>query len=334
MTMLQNTLSEKIPNWQESLKNILSEKGKKVISEVTVEQAVKGMRGVKSLICDTSSVSAEKGLIIRDHPILDITHILPEEVLHLLLTGDLPSDDQLADLQNQLKLHQDPPDYIWKVLEAMPADSHPMTMLSVAIQSMRVDSLFVEKFNKGTVKSDYWKWILDDGIKLIGVLPSIAAGIYRMRTDKNNRISNDPDLDWAGNFAHMLGVNESDDFKKLMRLYLMLHSDHEGGNVSAFSSLTVASSLSSSAIGRPSGNALSIMPLIRAAITKLCSTDSNSSNNTDGSVTLSMKVRSINMASADETMSGSKSVLLPSASAIAPVEEKLIVSRRLVIMSP
>ncbi len=87
--MLQNTLSEKIPNWQESLKNILSEKGKKVISEVTVEQAVKGMRGVKSLICDTSSVSAEKGLIIRDHPILDITHILPEEVLHLLLTGDL-----------------------------------------------------------------------------------------------------------------------------------------------------------------------------------------------------------------------------------------------------
>ena len=43
----------------------------------------------------------------------------------------------------------------------------------------------------------------------------------------------------------MLGVNESDDFKKLMRLYLMLHSDHEGGNVSAFSSLTVASSLSS-----------------------------------------------------------------------------------------
>ena len=245
MTMLQNTLSEKIPNWQESLKNILREKGKKVISEVTVEQAVKGMRGVKSLICDTSSVSAEKGLIIRDHPILDITHILPEEVLHLLLTGDLPSDDQLADLQNQLKLHQDPPDYIWKVLEAMPADSHPMTMLSVAIQSMRVDSLFVEKFNKGTVKSDYWKWILDDGIKLIGVLPSIAAGIYRMRTDKNNRISNDPDLDWAGNFAHMLGVNESDDFKKLMRLYLMLLSDHEGGNVSAFSSLTVASSLSS-----------------------------------------------------------------------------------------
>jgi len=51
-------------------------------------------------------------------------------------------------------------------------------------------------------------------------------------------------LDWSGNFAHMLGI-EGDDFKKLMRLYLMLHCDHEGGNVSAFSGLTVASALSS-----------------------------------------------------------------------------------------
>ena len=245
MTMLQKTLSEKIPIWQDTLKNILNESGSKVISEVTVEQAVKGMRGVKSLICDTSSVSADKGLMIRNYPILDITHIIPEQVLHLLMTGDLPNDEQLLDLQNQLKAHQNPPDYVWKVLEAMPSDSHPMTMLSVAIQSMRIDSLFVEKFNKGTVKSDYWKWILDDGIKLIGVLPSIAAGIYRLRVDKDALIPSDPNLDWGGNFAHMLGINDGNDFKELMRLYLMLHSDHEGGNVSAFSSLTVASSLSS-----------------------------------------------------------------------------------------
>ena len=245
MTMLQKTLSEKILIWQDTLKNILNESGSKVISEVTVEQAVKGMRGVKSLICDTSSVSADKGLMIRNYPILDITHIIPEQVLHLLMTGDLPNDEQLLDLQNQLKAHQNPPDYVWKVLEAMPSDSHPMTMLSVAIQSMRIDSLFVEKFNKGTVKSDYWKWILDDGIKLIGVLPSIAAGIYRLRVDKNALIPSDPNLDWGGNFAHMLGINDGNDFKELMRLYLTLHSDHEGGNVSAFSSLTVASSLSS-----------------------------------------------------------------------------------------
>tara|TARA_B100000686_G_scaffold9787_1_gene9892 strand:- start:2331 stop:3593 length:1263 start_codon:yes stop_codon:yes gene_type:complete len=243
--MLQQILSEKIPSWQKDLKKILDENGDSVISEVTVAQAIKGMRGVKGLVCDTSAVSADKGLIIRGHPVMDITHILPEEVFYLLLTGDLPNQEQLADLQNQLIAHQDVPEYVWKVIDAMPENSHPMTMLSIAIQSMRVDSLFVEKFNEGTRKDDYWKWILEDGIKLIGALPSIAAAIYRKRINETDRIDPNSNLDWAGNFAHMLGVNENDDFKKLMRLYLMLHSDHEGGNVSAFSSLTVASSLSS-----------------------------------------------------------------------------------------
>ena len=243
--MLQEALSKKIPAWQEDLKKILDENGTKVISEVTIAQAAKGMRGVKSMICDTSAVSADEGLIIRGHPILQIIDKLPEEVFYLLLTGDLPDQLQLSDLQNQLRAHQNVPDYVWRVLDAMPENSHPMTMLSVAIQSMRVESLFVEKFNKGTPKNEYWKWILDDGIKLIGALPSIAAFIYRKITKNNDRIDPDVNLDWAGNYAYMLGINESDDFKKLMRLYLMLHSDHEGGNVSAFSSLTVASSLSS-----------------------------------------------------------------------------------------
>ena len=243
--MLQETLSKKIPTWQEDLKKILDENGTKVISEVTIAQAAKGMRGVKSMICDTSAVSADEGLIIRGYPILQIIDKLPEEVFYLLLTGDLPDQLQLSDLQNQLRAHQNVPDYVWRVLDAMPENSHPMTMLSVAIQSMRVESLFVEKFNKGTPKNEYWKWILDDGIKLIGALPSIAAFIYRKITKNNDRIDPDVNLDWPGNYAYMLGINESDDFKKLMRLYLMLHSDHEGGNVSAFSSLTVASSLSS-----------------------------------------------------------------------------------------
>ena len=243
--MLQETLSKKIPTWQEDLKKILDENGTKVISEVTIAQAAKGMRGVKSMICDTSAVSADEGLIIRGHPILQIIDKLPEEVFYLLLTGDLPDQLQLSDLQDQLRAHQNVPDYVWRVLDAMPENSHPMTMLSVAIQSMRVESLFVEKFNKGTSKNEYWKWILDDGIKLIGALPSIAAFIYRKITKNNDRIDPDVNLDWAGNYAYMLGINESGDFKKLMRLYLMLHSDHEGGNVSAFSSLTVASSLSS-----------------------------------------------------------------------------------------
>ena len=250
--MLQKVLSEKIPRWQKEIHSIINEKGDVKISEVSVSQAYGGMRGIKGLTCETSSVSPDTGLIIRGHPLLDITHLSPAEVFYLLLTGDLPNDDALGDIQNNFKTHQDVPSYVWQVLKAMPPDSHPMTMLTTAIQSMQVDSLFARKYDEGIPKTDYWKWTLEDGIRLIAKLPVIAAGIYRIRFSKGDRITPDNSLDWAENFAHMLGI-EDDDFKKLMRLYLMLHCDHEGGNVSAFSSLTVSSALSSPYLSVASG---------------------------------------------------------------------------------
>ena len=242
--MLQKVLSEKIVNWQNEIHSILNDAGETKISDVSVSQVYGGMRGVKGLICETSAVSADEGLIIRGNKLLDITHISPEEVFYLLLTGDLPDQDATIDIQSQFSKYQNVPEYIWDILSAMPKDSHPMTMLSTAIQSMQVESLFVKKYDEGIPKSDYWKWTLEDGIRLIGVLPGIAAGIYRMRFNKGDLIEPNDQLDWAGNFAHMLGF-DNEDFKKLMRLYLMLHCDHEGGNVSAFSSLTVSSALSS-----------------------------------------------------------------------------------------
>ena len=242
--MLHKVLSEKIPQWQDEIRKVIQDKGDTKVGDVTVSQLYGGMRGIKGLTCETSAVSADKGLIIRGNSLLDITHISPEEVFYLLLTGDLPDDGQLSDLQDQLKTHQNVPDYVWKILEAMPENSHPMTMLTVAIQSMQVDSLFASKYDEGIPKTDYWKWTLEDGIRLVAKVTGIAAWIYRHRFNKGDRIAPDNTLDWSGNFAYMLGI-EGDDFKKLMRLYLMLHCDHEGGNVSAFSGLTVASALSS-----------------------------------------------------------------------------------------
>jgi len=242
--MLHKVLSEKIPEWQDEIRKVIQDKGDTKVGDVTVSQLYGGMRGIKGLTCETSAVSADKGLIIRGNPLLDITHILPEEVFYLLLTDELPDDGQLSDLQDQLKRHQNVPNYVWKILEAMPENSHPMTMLTVAIQSMQVDSLFASKYDEGIPKTDHWKWTLEDGIRLVAKVTGIAAWIYRHRFNKGDPIAPDNNLDWSGNFAHMLGI-EGDDFKKLMRLYLMLHCDHEGGNVSAFSGLTVASALSS-----------------------------------------------------------------------------------------
>lgn len=246
MNMLQNKLDELIPVWQEEIRTILKEKGAVKISDVSVSQVYGGMRGIKGLICDTSAVSPDKGLVIRGYPLLEITHIHPEEVFYLLLTGELPDSKSLTNLREQFKKHGEVPAYVWDVLKAMPENSHPMAMLNTAILSMEADSQFAKKYEEGIPKLEYWRWILEDGLRLIARLPNIAAGIYRLRFGKGPRIEPDVSLDWAGNYIHMLGVDDpSGDFKKLMRLYLMLHCDHEGGNVSAFSALTVASALSS-----------------------------------------------------------------------------------------
>ena len=245
MSTLLETLNKKIPDWRNEAQQLLKEKGDKVVSNVTVAQAYGGMRGVKGLVCDTSAVSPDSGLIIRGRPLLEITDILPEEVFYLLLTGDIPDEGALKDLQTQLSTHAEVPQYVWDVLRAMPKDSHPMVMFDTAILVMEKESAFRKQYDQGIQKQDYWKAILEDAIQLVAKLPAVGAGVYRIRFDKGALIDSDKNLDWGANFAHMLGIDDPDGLlKKLMRLYLMLHCDHEGGNVSAFSALTVASALS------------------------------------------------------------------------------------------
>ena len=245
MSLLKQELRIQIPSVQNEIKQLIVEKGDQKISDVTVAQAFSGLRGIKAFVCDTSSVSAEKGLIIRGIPLLDITHILPEEVFFLLLTGRLPNEDELADLKKDFSSHLEVSNYVWNVISEMPDDAHPMTLFNIGILAMQGESVFRKKYDEGMPKTEFWEAILEDGIHLLAKLPTLGAGIYRMRFNKGDRIPPDSTQDWAGNFVHMIGLpDETGDFHKLMQLYFMLHCDHEGGNVSAFASHTVASALS------------------------------------------------------------------------------------------
>ncbi|MBL7075734.1 citrate (Si)-synthase [candidate division KSB1 bacterium] len=245
MASLKEKLASQIPALRQDVRGLVKEHGAKVISEVTVTQAFGGMRGVKSLICDTSLVEPEKGLIIRGIPIGELTDRMPEEIFYLLCTGELPYKATLEDLQKEFKDRSTVPAYVWDVLRAMPADAHPMVMLSTGIMAMEGESVFRKKYTEGIKREEYWEYILEDSLQLIAKLPALAAGVYRIRFNKGDLIPSDPSLDWAGDFAHMLGIPDpTGEFANLMRLYLTLHCDHEGGNVSAFTSHVVASALS------------------------------------------------------------------------------------------
>jgi len=245
MTRIQEKLVEKIPAWRDRIKNLAKEYGPKVISEVTVEQCYGGMRGVKGMVCDTSDVPPDKGLIIRGIPVQQLAGRIPEEILYLLLTGELPDAPALKDLQADLNARAGVPQYVWSVLEAMPADSHPMCMFDTAILVMERESVFRKRYDEGMKKEVYWEAALEDTLTMVARLPEVAAGVYRLRYKKGPRIPNNNKLDWGGNYVAMLGLPDpKGEFAELMRLYLVLHSDHEGGNVSAFTTHTVGSALS------------------------------------------------------------------------------------------
>ena len=244
MSLLKQKLAGILPDQIKDIKEFVAANGDKKVSEVTLAQAYGGIRGVKALICDTSEVPPDKGLIIRGKELGEITDKLPEEILWLLLTGELPNKEELEDLQADLQKRQDVPTYVWNILNEMPSDSHPMAMFNTAILVMQRESKFAKNYNDIT-KAEYWEYTLEDSLDIIAKLPAIAAFVYRKRFDKGARIDPKPGADLGENYAHMLGLNDDKgNFANLMRLYLTLHSDHEGGNVSAFSAATVNSALS------------------------------------------------------------------------------------------
>ncbi len=245
MATIQEKLAGIMPEMRKSVNTLRKEYGDRVISEVTVRQAYGGMRGVKALVCDTSEVSPDKGLVIRGIPIKELTDKIPEEILWFLLTGELPSEQELKGLQDELRKRASVPDYVWKVLDAMPADSHPMAMLDTAILVMQKESVFFKRYEQGLKKEDFWIPTLEDALNLIARITVVAAAVYRKRFDKGARIEPDVSLDWGGNYARMLGLpNPNDEFANLIRLYLTLHCDHESGNVSANTTAVVNSALS------------------------------------------------------------------------------------------
>ncbi|MCK4340022.1 MAG: citrate (Si)-synthase, partial [Candidatus Cloacimonetes bacterium] len=245
MAILREKLRTEIPEIRTKIDGIFKKHKDEVVSNVTVKQVYGGMRGVIGMVCNSSYVDPLKGLFIRGIPVSELTDRLPEEIFYLLCTGELPDNEASKQLQDELNLRAEVPEYVWNVIRSLPKDTHPMTMLSIAILAMEGASIFKEKYASGLRKADFWEATLDDSLELLAKLPTIAAGAYRIRFAKGDLIPYDKSLDWGSNYANMLGIPDPNgEFADLMRLYLVLHCDHEGGNVSAFTSRVVNSSLS------------------------------------------------------------------------------------------
>lgn len=250
---LKDKLNEKIPAMQSRVKALLENHGDKVIDSITVKQIYGGVRGVKALVTDISYVDPNQGIRLRGYTIPELMELLPKPenseypysggVYYLLLVGEIPSVENALEIENIWKEREQVPEYIFQMLNEMPEDTHPMTLLSQAILGLQNQSIFAKQYFEGMSKSEYWEVALEDSLNLTAKLPAIAAYIYHLKYGDVNKVQPSADLDWSANLAEMLGV-EGQDYKDLLRLFVFLHSDHESGNVSAHATHLVGSALS------------------------------------------------------------------------------------------
>jgi citrate synthase len=253
MGIIKDRFKEKADKTAIEIKSLLKDHGDKKIGEVTLSQIYQGMRGITGLVTETSLLDAQEGIRFRGYSIPELrekltkspngSEPLPEGLFYLMLMGELPTDDDVHHLTSVWQRRSHVPNHVFDTIEALPVTTHPMTQFVVAIMALQTESSFSKRYAQGMSKKDYWEAVFDDSMDLIARLPRIAAYIYRRKYKNGEHIQPNGLLDWAGNFAHMMGY-ENEDFKELMRLYMVIHADHEGGNVSAHTTHLVGSALS------------------------------------------------------------------------------------------
>ena len=254
---LKDVLRDQIPLKQEAMKALKKEYGHRSLGEVTVDQCIGGSRDVKCMYYETSLLDSQEGIRIRGFSLPELQAQLPtfkgpagqgepvpEALIWLLLTSEIPSVEQTRSLTEELRSRAKLPDHVEPLIRSLPKTMHPMTQLSLALLACQTDSKFAAAYGKGVNKSKYWESTLEDILDVMAKLPEIAALIYRC-SFKDGKLTKDTTgtLDYSASFNRMLGY-DTPAFDELMRLYLVIHSDHEGGNASAHATHLVGSTLS------------------------------------------------------------------------------------------
>eukprot|EP00879_Flechtneria_rotunda_P012158 GHRR01012698.1.p1 GENE.GHRR01012698.1~~GHRR01012698.1.p1 ORF type:complete len:237 (+),score=57.77 GHRR01012698.1:186-896(+) len=147
---LKSVLAAKIPGEQERLKRIKKTHGQKELAKVVVEQVIGGMRGIPGMLWETSLLDPEEGIRFRGYSIPQIQATLPgatesgeplpEGLLWLLLTGEVPTKAQVKSVTEELRARSQLPSHIKPLLETLPRDTHPMTQLVALVSAMQVSA--------------------------------------------------------------------------------------------------------------------------------------------------------------------------------------------------
>jgi citrate synthase len=250
---LKDTLKQKIEAHRPRTTKLTKEFGKVVIDQVTIDQCIGGARDVRCMVTDISYLDPQEGIRFRGKTIPETFAALPkapgstyptvESFWYFLLTGDVPTQAQVDEVLAEWKVRQAVPQYVFEAIRGLPRDSHPMVMLSVGLLALQKDSKFAKFYSSGKFnKMVAWEYVFEDASDIVARIPVIAAFIHNLKYRGDKQIPIDPTADAGANFARMIGQTKS--YEDVARMYFILHSDHESGNVSAHTTHLVHSALS------------------------------------------------------------------------------------------
>jgi len=241
----------------ESKRNEINELKKyknSTLQTTTVANILVGMRGIKGLLCDTSLLDKNAGITFHGKTLDQVLHDLPkdkkssitspEAMFFYLLTKKTPSNDEVNNLSKNLLKRSCLPEHTVEVLESL-KDVHPMTQFVSAMASLSNESLFARTYGQYP-KNEMWKVAYEDSLNLISKTFSIAEEIFCMKSNNTPKIDM-KSYDLTSKFIDSLSLPSISDAKlhqkiiDYFRLFFVIHSDHEGGNVSAHACTLIGS---------------------------------------------------------------------------------------------
>ncbi len=217
-----------------------------------MEKFVPGLEGVPIMESQVGFIDGQKGILeYRGIPIEELAEKSTyEEVAYLLLWGRLPTREEIAKFDHDLRTHRRIKYRIIDLMKCLPENGHPMDALQAAVAAL---GMFYPAKDVTNQEQNYWSII-----RLIAKLPTIVAAFERMRHG-DEPVKPRDDLSHAANFLWMMTDQDPDPLDvHIMDACLILHAEHTM-NASTFSGLVVGSTLAdpytmiSSAIGALTG---------------------------------------------------------------------------------
>ena len=200
---------------------------------IELRPGLDGVPATQSAICD---IDGEQGLLTyRGYPMQDLAaNSSFLETAYLLIWGELPSREQLAEFEHSVQMHRRVSFRVRDMMKCFPASGHPMDALQSSAASL---GLF---YSRRAI--DDPQYIYDAVVRLIAKIPTMVAAFQLIRKGQDPIQPRD-DLAYSANFLYMLTEREPDPLAaRIFDRCLMLHAEHSL-NASTFSARVTASTL-------------------------------------------------------------------------------------------